>query len=124
VSVADDLAPLISLGRDLGASDKYVGQVNKAAGKKIRALGIRRVKAAIGNDMIMRNYPRRGRPQRATVDVELSRGELDVAFRPRGMFGLLQGPHPPTRFPVRETESKAVPIWLKENTRLLRARLR
>jgi hypothetical protein len=85
--------------------------VNDIAGARLKKIGTVEVKQAIGGDMQMRNWPRAGRTVTARVTYDSGRTRLKVSFIPAGMFGILEGPHPPSRFPVRRTREKALPVW-------------
>jgi hypothetical protein len=119
------LEPFTKLARDL-ASGRYAQGVNYASAREIKQIGLKETAKVIGSDLIMRNYPRRGRPRKANIGYDAKGSQMSFRFRPPGMFGIIEGGTSHSRplgRPIPATIRQSRPVWLKNHAKQIRERI-
>ncbi len=127
-TVAQQLKPLWTVGKDLGTG-KLVKDVHYKSARQIQKFGLLNVKRAIGEDRMLRNFPRPGRKVRLYPRYKVKNKTLTVSFVPTGLaeiveYGNKYGGGPKGKKPIAKTARKAGAIWQDEFVKVTTRKLR
>ena len=127
-SVAQQLKPLWKTGVELG-NGKLVKDVHYKAARVIQKDGLRNIKRAIGDDRMLRNFPRPGRKVRLYPRYKVKGKTLKVSFVPAGLASIVEygnkyGGGPKGKKPVQLTRKNAGGIWQDELAKVYARKLR
>ena len=120
----DQLRGYWKLQRDAGNGWLILDTLNPTA-RDLKRFGLVGLDRFIGSDRKMSNYPtRKRRGRKGGIKYNVNSAGAKIRFVPAGMWGLIQGSHPPTRDLIGPVEKKVEPYFLKHFDKQVRRRLR